>query len=800
MCRRILAAEPDHPDALHLGGCLTFQLGDGDQAIGLLQAAVALMPGNADAHFNLGAVLKRSGRIEDAEGVYRRVVERHPDNTRANRELGTALHMLGRLEEALDAYRRVLAIAPDDGAAHHNLAIALKDLGRADEALASCRRATELQPDHAETHANLGSVLHTLGDLDEAERTYRRALEIVPEYADAHSNLGAVLHDLGRLDEAVAAHRRVLAIDPARALAHHNLGAALKDQGKLDEAIDCYVRALDIDPGLAVSYYSLGTALREQGEVEESIARHRRAARLAPEELRFWQGFADSLRGVAFLEADESFREDLLRCLAIEGIDHQRAARTAAAALVGSTAFRLSAAPGAPAEVLGDPLLHGLLERVVICDPRIEELLTAARRALLEAALAAPPAAKDGEERLSFLCSLAHQCFTNDYVYFVTEGEVPRVETLTDDVESALDNGTMAPLESIALLAAYRPLHRLRAMETLREFARSRPSHPLSAVIDRQVAQPLEEMALRDEIARVGKIEDEVSKAVRAQYEESPYPRWLSLRHEEVRPLAGDVLTRFPFLEAADVGALRAPDILVAGCGTGRDALVLARRHVGARVLAFDLSLTSLAYGRRRAGELGISNVEFAQGDMLEMADLDRRFDLVSCTGVLHHLGDPAEGWRVLVGLIKPGGYMWLGLYSEIARRHVTKARAYAAERCYEATTDGIRRCRRDLMSLPDDSPLKEVVASKDFYATSSCRDLLFHVKEHRFTLPQIAGLLDALDLEFLGFETERAVLREYRDRFPEDPAARSLHLWHRYEEAHPAPFAGMYEFWVRKR
>ena len=96
-----------------------------------------------------------------------------------------------------------------------------------------------------------------------------------------------------------------------------------------------------------------------------------------------------------------------------------------AAALVGSTAFRLSAAPGAPAEVLGDPLLHGLLERVVICDPRIEELLTAARRALLEAALAAPPAAKDGEERLSFLCSLAHQCFTNDYVYFVTEGEVP---------------------------------------------------------------------------------------------------------------------------------------------------------------------------------------------------------------------------------------------------------------------------------------------------------------------------------------------------------------------------------------
>jgi hypothetical protein len=68
-------------------------------------------------------------------------------------------------------------------------------------------------------------------------------------------------------------------------------------------------------------------------------------------------------------------------------------------------------------------------------------------------------------------------------------------------------------------------------------------------------------------------------------------------------------------------------------------------------------------------------------------------------------------------------------------------------------------------------------------------------------TLPEISKMLDDVDLEFLGFEMQDPnVMNAYKTRFPEDPSARSLRLWNRYELEHPEIFSSMYQFWVRKR
>ena len=80
-------------------------------------------------------------------------------------------------------------------------------------------------------------------------------------------------------------------------------------------------------------------------------------------------------------------------------------------------------------------------------------------------------------------------------------------------------------------------------------------------------------------------------------------------------------------------------------------------------------------------------------------------------------------------------------------------------------------------------------------------RDLLFHIKEHHFNLPEIARCLDELDLEFIGFEMhERAVIDRYRARFPDDPGAQNLENWHLFETDNPHTFVGMYQFWVKPR
>jgi len=81
---------------------------------------------------------------------------------------------------------------------------------------------------------------------------------------------------------------------------------------------------------------------------------------------------------------------------------------------------------------------------------------------------------------------------------------------------------------------------------------------------------------------------------------------------------------------------------------------------------------------------------------------------------------------------------MSLGFYSEVARRHVVKTREFITARGYASTPDDIRRFRQDLAVRNARPELRWLCDMPDFYSTSECRDLLFHVQEHRLTLGQI--------------------------------------------------------------
>jgi 2-polyprenyl-3-methyl-5-hydroxy-6-metoxy-1,4-benzoquinol methylase len=293
---------------------------------------------------------------------------------------------------------------------------------------------------------------------------------------------------------------------------------------------------------------------------------------------------------------------------------------------------------------------------------------------------------------------------------------------------------------------------------------------------------------------------DAVSAAVRSQYEANPYPRWLRVRRC-VAPgsVAGFLRQRFP--EADLHGLADAPArILIAGCGTGRHSVSTAQRFPDASMLAVDLSLTSLAYAVRKTRELGIRNVEYRQADILALGSAGERFDVIECSGVLHHLEDPVAGWRTLCSLLHPGGVMRVGLYSALARRHVERARALVAAEGFAATPDGIRACRSAILARHDDPLLARVARGEDFYSLSGCRDLVFHVREQSFTLPQIAAILAELDLAFIGFEIPDAgTSARFRTCFRDDRALSDLGNWAAFEVDRPDTFAQMYQFWVRK-
>ena len=336
------------------------------------------------------------------------------------------------------------------------------------------------------------------------------------------------------------------------------------------------------------------------------------------------------------------------------------------------------------------------------------------------------------------------------------------------------------------------------------EFKREAVRLALTSGLPReQISEPLKERSLCSRIPSLTPIENTISQSVREQYEKNPYPRWIKTGMRDKCRTIGANLQRAPLhLDLGDYESPESPEILVAGCGTGQHALDTAARFSKARVLAVDLSLSSLCYAWRKTDELNVSNIDYAQADILELGTLGRRFDIIECAGVLHHLGDPVAGWRVLVDLLRPGGLMKIGLYSEIARQHIISGRRLIAEQGYTASPEDIRRCRQDIIAQAEDGNRKmmKICNSRNFFSLSECRDLLFHVQEHRFTLPQIQATLEALKLKFLGFEfQDQTVLRKLRKSYPSRREWNSLSLWHKFELKNPDTFRSMYQFWCRK-
>jgi SAM-dependent methyltransferase len=256
--------------------------------------------------------------------------------------------------------------------------------------------------------------------------------------------------------------------------------------------------------------------------------------------------------------------------------------------------------------------------------------------------------------------------------------------------------------------------------------------------------------------------------------------RWHRAPAAGAFPLPRMLRSLFPHLDPAKLAAPEAPAILIAGCGTGRHAAITAQLQPHSRILAVDLSRASLAHAMRRCGELGLATLRFAQADILQLGALEERFDLIECSGVLHHMQDPLAGWRVLLSLLRTGGFMKLGLYSEQGRRQIV-----AARRLVQGLE--LRAARSRIFALPAGDPAGEVATLRDFYSASGARDLILHVHEQRFTIPRLAGVIAELGVEFLGFELQGKRI------------AMSLEEWDAYETANPDTFASMYQFWIRK-
>jgi len=722
--------------------------------------------------FALACAYHQAGRHDAAVLAYEAVLELKPDFENALINLGGALQALGRMEEAAATLRRALDLRPDFPEALCNLGMILRYLGQPEEAEARLRRALMLKPDFAEASCHLGNALRDLSRREEAEAAFRRTLEQRPDFLGALAGLGQTLRDLGKLEEAEACWRRALALRPHSPELWFHLGQTLFDQGKADEALAAGLAALETHENTPTKALFLACAKQADPRAIEGAARTYLARALAEP----WEAPG----GLVFLVAS------------LVKANPGMAEATARAVAAGPRRLSVSElfSPQGVAAIISDPLPRALLTSTPVPDLDMERCLTLARQSLLDAALAG------GEAGLTDLhAALAGQCFINEYVFDDRGAE--QAATLRDALVAALESGDAIPVAWVLSVACYFPLHALPHATRLLD--RTWPE-VVESVLTRQIREPEQERRLRSTIPRLTAIEDGVSLAVQQQYEENPYPRWSGIPRVE-SPLDFDALLArmLPRAQFQPLGNDRTLDVLIAGCGTGQHSIDSAQSYANARILAIDLSLSSLAYAKRKSLALGLTAIDYAQADIMTLGGLDRRFDLIESVGVLHHLADPLAGWRVLLGLLRPGGIMRLGFYSELARRDIVAGRAFIAGRNHGSSAGDIRRCRQELIATAGQAGFGAFLGWSDFYSLSECRDLLFHVQEHRMTLDAIEAFLNENSLSVIGFTLEEAVLDDYRRRFPDDPAAVNFGNWRIFESDNPDTFRKMYQFWVQK-
>ena len=463
---------------------------------------------------------------------------------------------------------------------------------------------------------------HQKNNLKIAENLYRQILKINPNHVDSHNNLGILYRELGKNEEALTCYKNAILAKPNFTLAVNNLSNLLKE-------IHLSNVTLTNSSGLK----KLILLLFKRNDIN-----HRDIFQNA-KSLLFIAESNDQLKKIV------NSNSLLLKNQIIQNL-------------------------------LKDELFLLMLQKSLMSDQFVEKMLTKLR---YETLINLVKSDKNiSEKNFDFIVSLAAQCFLNEYVYVQSEKEINYVNQLIKEIKSNKEINE----SKIAILGSYIPLLSIRNIADKLSNYKSK-NVLFNDLIDMQINEPLREKKLINSIKSLGKISDNVSKKVRNQYEKYPYPRWrytysntptnfLNIINGHIKPNKIQINHKF-----------NNPNVLIAGCGTGNH-ICQAANYLNANILGVDLSLASLSYAKRKVEELGLKNIDFLHADILQLKDLKKKFDVIECVGVLHHMHDPLQGLKILVDLLEPNGLLLIGLYSEKARQDIIKAKEFAKKNKFE--------------------------------------------------------------------------------------------------------------------
>jgi len=751
---------------LSILGLIYRNLGENDKALQAYTAALLLKPADPEILNNIANTYKDKGFNEKAIVFYNKAIKSDPKNHKTLCNLGSILKREGEYRDAIQNYEGALKLVPT------NVSI--------------------LQ--------ELGNLFYIVGDFISAIEKYKMAININPSSGELYYNMGVAYGEQGAFEDSIAAYRNAINLDSRTGEAYNNLGVIYERQGALEHAIKAFTNSTKSMPNYAIAYINLGRVLQKQGKLGQAIGSYYKALLTQPESTEALYYFGNSLKDIKFTEKHTKFIDLISQVLDKKTLCRPKDLVKAGISLINleqpmvefKEKFKKTTDcldVNLPYENLTKiPLFLHLMKIVPLPNLEIEEMLVKLRARFTLGILDY----EISKDELTFLSALANQCFINEYLYPVTQSERLAIKNIEKIVSKISNEKRQPPSHLVLCLATYKPLYEYHWCKNLKL------QNDISEVYHQQLMEIELENDINKNIDVLGCITDDTSLAVMKQYEESPYPRWVNLGLRQ-KPASISQLTQELGLKltSGDITKVMAPHILVAGCGTGQHSISTARKFAACNVLAIDLSKSSLAYAQRKTQELGISNIKYLQADILNLKALNKSFDIVESTGVLHHMENPIEGWRALADSLNEGGLMRIALYSDLARQALSRLQGNIQKKQIKNDIQEIKQTRDEIIKKGGED-LTMLAATNDFYSTSSIRDLLFHAKEHRYTIPQIKEHLFKLKMAFCGFENSN-IVSKFRQTYTNSHDLYNLDAWHKFEKNNPSTFLGMYQFWGQK-
>ena len=659
--------------------------------------------------------------------------ERLSEAFEAYQNISKIYNLTNRYNKAYIALKNNIALTPNDHEAHNNLGLTLIKLNQFKDAQICFFKSIKIKPDFDEAYNNLGCTFEALNDFSEAEKCFSKAIELNPNLSEAYINLGQVHHHNSRINDALYCFKKAIIINPTNPNAFYNFSIILKEGVRFTKSSEEINSC--VCKLLDINY------LFRPVQISKSL--------------------------ISLIKLNTNFKSISFKEFSIKSVNKLEEIIN---------------------QLSKDKILLKLMAISPIQDLELEDIIREIRAALIINI----SKIKLTSEIKEFITALAFQCYTNEYIYETTTKEISKFKTLNKKVEKDLLNGFEPKFLELAILSSYKPLFEFDWQNLISVNADN------ETLVNRLLLGPKKETELASGINSLKNISDQTSLKVKKQYEENPYPRWiytgLHFTPFSVPEFIEKVNLKVDNIFASEI---KKPRILVAGCGTGQHSIMSSTRFKNSTVLAIDLSLKSLGYAKMKTEELNISNIEYINADILDLDKYEEKFDIIESSGVLHHMEDPYSGWEILTNCLKKGGLMAIGLYSELARKHIVEARKEIKNLKLSSDLKGIKSIRK-IIKNSENPHHKKIKSMQDFYSTSELRDLVFHVQEHRFSIPKISDHLDRLGLTFCGFESVK-INKLFKEKYPDDEKLYDLNYWNKFEMQYPDTFLGMYQFWCQK-